>query len=35
MIIGRIVGLAAALGIAALIAMNWADVKRYMKIESM
>jgi hypothetical protein len=35
MTIGRIVGLAAALGIAALIAMNWADVKRYMKIESM
>lgn len=35
MSLGRIVGIAAALGLAALIAMNWADIKRYIKIESM
>jgi hypothetical protein len=35
MSLGRIAGIAAALGLAALIAMNWADIKRYIKIESM
>lgn len=33
--IGRIVGIAAALIVVAGIAMNWSDIKRYMKIESM
>lgn len=35
MTIGKIAGIVAALGIAALVAMNWADLKRYIKIESM
>ena len=35
MSIGRIVGIAAVIGVAALVAMNWADLKRYIKIESM
>ena len=35
MTIGRIAGIAAILGIAALVAMNWGDLKRYIKIESM
>lgn len=31
----RITGIAAVLAIAAAVAMNWADLKRYIKIESM
>ena len=35
MSLGKIVGLAALLGIAVGVAMNWPDIKRYIKIESM
>jgi hypothetical protein len=35
MSVGKIAGIAAALGVAALIVMNWPDLKRYIKIESM
>lgn len=33
--IGAIIGIAAALVIAVGVMMNWADLKRYVKIESM
>lgn len=35
MTLGKIAGIAAALFIAAGIMMNWSDIKRYIKIESM
>ena len=35
MSLGKIAGIAVALGMAALVAINWADIKRYIKIESM
>lgn len=35
MSLGRIAGLVALLAVVAGVAMNWADVKRYIKIESM
>lgn len=31
----RLLGIAAAVVVAAGLAMNWADIKRYIKIESM
>jgi hypothetical protein len=31
----KIVGIAAAIALAASVLMNWPDVKRYVKIESM
>jgi ABC-type phosphate transport system permease subunit len=33
--LARIAGIAAALLIVAGVAMNWADIKRYIKMESM
>ena len=35
MSVGKILGIAAGLAVVALVAMNWADLKRYIKIESM
>ena len=35
MSIGRIAGIVAALVVVAGVVMNWSDVKRYIKIESM
>jgi hypothetical protein len=35
MSVAKIVGIAAALVVLAGVAMNWSDVKRYIKIESM
>jgi hypothetical protein len=35
MSLGKIVTIAAGLAIVAAVAMNWADLKRYIKIESM
>lgn len=35
MSLGRIAGIVALLAVVAGVAMNWADVKRYIKIESM
>lgn len=35
MSLAKIAGIAAALVVVAGVLMNWADIKRYMKIESM
>ena len=35
MSVARIVGIAAALIVVAGVVMNWSDMKRYIKIESM
>lgn len=35
MSVGKIIGILAALAVAAGVAMNWADLRRYIKIESM
>ena len=35
MSIGRLAGIVAALVVVAGVVMNWSDVKRYIKIESM
>jgi hypothetical protein len=35
MTLARIAGIAAALAVVAGVLMNWADIKRYIKIESM
>lgn len=35
MSVSKIVAVAAGLAVVALVAMNWADLKRYIKIESM